>query len=196
MAQGRGFSWGAFFVGALTLFIVAIVAAAIVIFGGLYPVGASSDHTRAVAALIGAARDSGVERAASGITPPTLSQADIREGGSHFKGMCQECHGGPGVKPEEFAAGMNPRPPDLAEATDDLSLSEVFWIAKNGFKMTGMPAFGKTDKDEELWEVAWFVKHMSKVSPAQYAALPNAHERESKEGESPAGEGSGQHDHD
>ena len=44
--------------------------------------------------------------------------------------------------------------------------------------MTGMPAFGKVDGDDELWKVAAFVKALPKVSPAQYAALPNAHEKE------------------
>lgn len=192
MATTGRFSWGAFFAGAIALLVLVIIAAAAIVFGGLYPVGVTTPHTKAVSALIGAARDNGVARAASGITPPTLSQADIFEGGSHFKGMCEECHGGPGVRPEDFATAIYPAPPDLAKETDDLSLAEVFWIVKNGLKMSAMPAFGKYRRDQELWEIAWFVKNMSKVDPSQYAALPNARAREIKEGEKPASEA----DHD
>ena len=72
---------------------------------------------------------------------------------------------------------MHPDPPDLGKATGDLSTADVFWIAKHGLKMTGMPAFGKTDGDDELWKVASFVKHLSTTSPQEYAALPNAHDR-------------------
>jgi mono/diheme cytochrome c family protein len=175
MAVRSGFDWSAFFTGALALLLLAIVLGAAVVFGGLYPVGASTGDPPGVGPILGASRDHAVERSASGLKAPTLTQADILSGGSHFKGMCQECHGGPGATREDFAGAMNPTPPDLAEATGDLSTEQVFWIAKNGLKMTGMPAFGKTDSDEMLWKVAAFVKTLPKVSPGQYAALPNAH---------------------
>lgn len=174
----RRSSLGSAIAGAIVLLLLLIVIAAAVIFGGLYPVGASSPHSAGVQWAIGAARDRAVERSASGLKPPIFSAADIREGGSHFKGMCQECHGGPGAEPEEFATAMNPRPPNLARAAGDLSTSEVFWIAKNGLKMTGMPAFGKTDEDEELWKVAAFVKSLPRFRASDYASLPNAHEHE------------------
>jgi mono/diheme cytochrome c family protein len=178
MAITRRSSLGSAILGAIVLLLLLIVAAAVVIFGGLYPVAASSPHSAGIQWAIGEARDRAVERSASGLRAPQFSTADVREGGSHFKGMCQECHGGPGVEPEEFATAMNPKPPNLARATGDLSTSEVFWIAKNGLKMTGMPAFGKADEDEELWKVAAFVKSIQKVSAADYASLPNAHEHE------------------
>ena len=189
MAQGRGFSLSAAVAGAIATLFILLIIGAVVAFGGLYPVAASSRHSAGVQWLIGATRDNAVARSASGLKPPAFSAADVLMGGSHFKGMCQDCHGGPGTEPEEFAAGMNPKPPNLAKAADDLSVSEVFWIAKNGFKMTGMPGFGKTDSDDELWKVAAFVKALPKISPAQYASLRNAHE---KEGESAA---AGAHHH-
>jgi len=78
---------------------------------------------------------------------------------------------------------MNPHPPNLARAARDLSVSEVFWIEKNGIKMSGMPAFGKTDEDEELWKVAAFVKALPTFGAAEYASIPNAHEEEHEHGE-------------
>jgi mono/diheme cytochrome c family protein len=182
MAPRRGLSIGSALAGALiTLLILGVIGVAIIL-GGLYPVGASSRHSAPVRWAIMEAREHGVQRAAAGLRAPGFTRADIREGGSHFKGMCQSCHGGPGAEPEEFAAGMNPHPPNLARAAGDLSVEQVFWIAKNGLRMTGMPAFGKTDDDDELWKVAAFVKQLPKFPAAEYAALPNAHEAEEDEG--------------
>lgn len=178
MAARSGFSWGAFFAGVITAVAVAIVVAAIVAFGGLYPVAASSPHTAGVNWFLAQSREHAVDRGASALTAPKFTAADIREGAGHFKGMCQDCHGGPGAEPEEFAAGMNPHPPNLAKAAGDLSVAQVFWIEKNGLKMTGMPAFGKTDDDDELWKVAAFVKAMPKFSASDYAGIPNAHAEE------------------
>lgn len=183
MAARSGFSWSAFLAGAISLIVLAIIVAAAVAFGGLYPVAASDPHAAGVKWFIAQSRDHAVERGASRLTAPKFSAADIREGAGHFKGMCQACHGGPGVEPQEFAGGMNPHPPDLARAAGDLSVSEVFWIAKNGLKMTGMPAFGKTDEDEELWKVAAFVKELPTFNASEYAAIPNAHEAEYEHGE-------------
>ena len=178
MAPRRGLSFGSALAGAfITLLILAAIGAAIIL-GGLYPVAASSQHSPPVRWALTEAREHGVQRSAAGLAAPQFTPADIREGGSHFKGMCQACHGGPGVEPGEFAAGMNPRPPNLATATGDLTVEQVFWIAKNGRRMTGMPAFGKTDADDELWKVAAFVKQMSKFPAPEYASLPNAHEEE------------------
>ncbi len=174
MATARGFGWGAFFAGVIVTILVIVIVGAIVVFGGMYPVAASTGDPPGVASLMAATRDHAVENSASGLKPPQLTQADIREGGSHFKGMCVECHGGPGMKPEDFATAMNPDPPDLGKATDDLSVSEVFWIAKNGLKMTGMPAFGKVHDDKTLWKIAAFVKQLPKVSPSEFSSLPKA----------------------
>lgn len=180
MASAGKSSFGAFLGGAIALLIVLIVIAAVVALGGLYPVGASSPHTAPVRWLLTESREHGVKRSAAGLKAPQFTAADIRLGAGHFKGMCQACHGGPGVEPEEFAAGMSPHPPDLSKAAGDLSVSEVFWIEKNGLKMTGMPSFAKTDEDDELWKVAAFVKAMPKFGAADYASIPNAHEEEHK----------------
>ena len=84
----------------------------------------------------------------------------------------------PGASREQFADGLNPGPPNLARSTGDLTPGEVFWIIKNGIKMTAMPAFGKAYTDDQIWHIAFFVKRkLPNVTPAQYAAYPTAQER-------------------
>lgn len=84
--------------------------------------------------------------------------------------MCEHCRGGPGATRAEWASGMRPRPPNPAEAAQHWELSEVFWIAKHGVKMTGMYAFGPTHDDRTLWGVAAFVKQLPAMTPEQYRA--------------------------
>ena len=95
----------------------------------------------------------------------------IEAGAGEYKETCQHCHAGPGVERAGWASGMRPRPPHLAEAAAEWSLAEVFWLARHGVKMTGMPAFGPTHDDRTLWSIAAFVKELPAMTPERYAAL-------------------------
>lgn len=181
MAARAGFSCGTFLIGALAMILLFIAIAAAVIFGGLYPVAASKADPPLIGWALHETMEQGVKGSAKGLSPPQLSASDIREGGGHYKAMCQECHGGPGAKPEEFATAINPRAPDLAKESGEWSVAQIFWIAKNGIKMSAMPAFGKVDEDEELWKIAAFVKQLPNVGAADYAALPKAHGEKGEE---------------
>ena len=169
-------------IGAIVTMMLLAAIAAVVVLGGFYSVAASERDPSPIAWLLNESMEHGVKAGAKGLTAPKLSQAEILEGGSHFKGMCQGCHGAPGVERGKLASGMNPRPPNLARAGGEWTVPQVFWIAKNGIKMTGMPAFGSQADDDELWKVAAFVKQLPKVSAEDYAAIPNAHEHGHGEG--------------
>ena len=41
-----------------------------------------------------------------------------------------------------------------------------FWRIKHGIRLTGMPSFGYSLSDEQIWTLALFVKHMDKLPPA------------------------------
>jgi mono/diheme cytochrome c family protein len=46
--------------------------------------------------------------------------------------------------------------------------AETFWVVKKGIKMTGMPAFGPTHDDEELWGIVAFWRRLPGMKPEQY----------------------------
>tara|TARA_A100001391_G_scaffold180963_1_gene146676 strand:- start:257 stop:823 length:567 start_codon:yes stop_codon:yes gene_type:complete len=100
--------------------------------------------------------------------PQTLST-----GLDHYRSMCVRCHGAPGVKPEEFARGLNPPAPELDHAAKEMSDGELFWITKHGIRMTGMPAFGATHDDDDIWKIVAFVKQLPNLSDAQKKKLSN-----------------------
>jgi mono/diheme cytochrome c family protein len=98
----------------------------------------------------------------------------IETGLTHYRAMCLACHGAPDVHASEFAQGLNPQPPDLAKAAKEWTDGELFWIAKHGIRMTGMPAFGSTHSDEDLWRIVSFVRQLHNLSETQVAELGQA----------------------
>jgi mono/diheme cytochrome c family protein len=85
--------------------------------------------------------------------------------------MCAACHGAPGKERGEIGKGLNPSPPNLAEVASSWSSAELFWILKNGIKMTGMPAFGPTHSDARLWSIVAFVMQLPKLTPDDYKKM-------------------------
>jgi Cytochrome C oxidase, cbb3-type, subunit III len=35
---------------------------------------------------------------------------------------------------------------------------KLFWIVKNGVRLSGMPAFGRVESDEHIWDLVHFVR--------------------------------------
>ena len=152
---------------------IIIAAAAICIYSGYYNVAATKPHTKLTLWLINEMREASIEHYSKGIkAPPSISPDMIREGVEHFHEMCRLCHGAPGYPKEEFGEGLYPKPPDLGirdiQQADDV---EIFWVIKNGIKMTGMPAFGPTHDDNEMWGMVRVVRRLPGLKPEQYKEM-------------------------
>lgn len=143
------------------------------------------------------------------ITPPErVTEPMLATGAAHYGSMCAVCHGGPGVERGEIGQGLNPKPPELSHAAEELSAAEIYWVVENGIRHTGMPAYGGTHSEDELWALTSFVDRFDEMSPEEYrrrtaGASHEGHEHGS-EGESRAegadgagegGEGEAGHDH-
>lgn len=129
-------------------------------------------------------------RATSESNPYAEVPAAADAGLEHYRETCVLCHGAPGVNPNELATGLTPPAPSLVLAARHRTDGELFWITKHGIRMTGMPAFGGTHTDEEIWEIVAFLHHLSSLSKEQLAALKEAgteedHHRPSSPASSP-----------
>jgi len=160
----------------LLVLLVVILAAAIgFIYSGLYDVSAGTPDRGLIRwALVNTQRHS-VHRAVDAIKGkvkvPNLEDPQlIREGFVRYHRMCATCHGAPGVTISEIGQGLNPDPPELSDIGRD-EPEETFWVVKNGIKMTGMPAFGLTQTDDEVWTIVAFARKMGKLTPQQYQAM-------------------------
>ncbi|WEX07876.1 cytochrome c [Chelativorans sp. AA-79] len=158
--------------GAAGMVVLLAVIGLLVVYTGAYNVAATEEHLSPTRWAFDTTLRSSVESRAEGAAAPeNITQEMIAAGGAEYKAACQHCHAGPGVERAEWASGMRPRPPHLTEAAAEWEFQEVYWLAKHGIKMTGMPAFGPTHDDQTLWSIAAFVKQLPAMTPEEYAAI-------------------------
>ena len=92
-------------------------------------------------------------------------------GGVDIWALVHEDDKSPCREPILGARDMNPPPPDLSEAAGSRSPSEGFWVIKNGIRMTGMPAWGSTHSDAQLWELVAFIERLPALTGDGYRQL-------------------------
>jgi hypothetical protein len=56
----------------------------------------------------------------------------------------------------------------LLDATQLFSPRELFWIAKNGIKMTGMPSWENSMSDRQIWNVVAWLEASKDLPPQTY----------------------------
>jgi len=97
-----------------------------------------------------------------GIPPaPTNLQQSIDEGDKLYATDCSMCHGPDGHTPTDSGRWMYPRASDLTSpAVQHYSNGELFWIVKNGIRLSGMPAFGRVESDEHIWNLLHYLRTM------------------------------------
>jgi mono/diheme cytochrome c family protein len=108
--------------------------------------------------------------------PVPVNESSYLAGADIYKQNCAVCHGLPGESRSNIAKGMYPKPPELFQGTGvtDDPAWESYWKAKNGIRLTGMPAFRDTLNDTQIWQVSVLLANADKVSPAVKAALATA----------------------
>lgn len=158
---------GLAFLGTLVLLIA--FGLGVILTGG-YDVGATAEHWGVTSWALNTLQHNSVSARAGDVegSPPT-DEESLRHGLEHFNAMCVQCHGAPGVDRGETGQGMNPLPPDLAEEAEEWSDAELFWITKHGIRLAGMPAFGPTHSDGELWMIVAFLRELDGMRAEEYA---------------------------
>ena len=158
--------------GVVATILIIIIIGLIIIYSGWYDVSAANKPTGFERWLFGTTMDNSVEKHSEDLAAPNLESPDkIKEGFVHYNEMCVECHGAPGENESELEKGLNPKPPDLSNSAQDMSPEELFWVIKNGIKMTGMPAWGKTHSDDKIWSIVAFIEKLPGMTGVQYDSL-------------------------
>lgn len=155
----------------IILLIVVVVSGLLVVYSGAYNVAALTSSGGIIDWWAGTTMDHSVHAHASGIVVPNLDDSSlIAVGFDHYREMCIACHGSPAGGMSEAGMGLNPKAPELSEAARDWTPGELYWIVKNGVKMTGMPAFAPTHSERELWALVAFLQKLKTMTPEQYKA--------------------------
>lgn len=159
----------------IILTLVALVLIFLVfIYSGWFNVSAMKQETGIAKWIFNTTMENSVEKRIEDIKVPNLDDlSNLREGFENYNEMCVSCHGAPGKEETELAKGLNPPAPDLAEHAKEMSPQELFWVTKNGIRMTGMPAWGKTHSDEKIWAMVAFMKQLPNITKEEYEKMEN-----------------------
>jgi mono/diheme cytochrome c family protein len=156
-----------FVIAGLGVLICGLVIAAVGI--TQFPLSALPEPRRWETALATRAKHYLVHRSSGEGIPPTPadSQASTKEGERLFGTECGACHGNSGHNPTDAGRWMYPRAADLTSRdAQSYSDRELFWIIKNGIRLSGMPAFGKVEPDEHIWDLVFYVRALPKPPSA------------------------------
>ena len=150
-------------------------AAAAFVYSGVYDVSATKEHLAPVYWLMERTMRRSVSVRADERTMTDSAPQALSGGFRQYQARCVQCHGAPGIAPEEFALGMNPVPGYLVPTARNWSAAEIHWVVKHGIKMTGMPAWEYRMSEDEILQVVAFVKHrLPNLSAQQYRDLAKA----------------------
>jgi mono/diheme cytochrome c family protein len=167
-----------FFSGVVCGLVLAVGVPALALYTGMLSMGASEKPSELEKKIGTMAWETSAEKLGPKTANPFGNKAEaLKAGFDHYKENCFVCHAAPGVKSSEIAQGMNPAPPILDDV-EDLTDGQLYWVVKNGIRMTGMPAFGPTHDDDEIWKIVTFIRHIPKLTPEEKASLTQASENE------------------
>jgi cytochrome c5 len=93
-------------------------------------------------------------------------------GAKNFDAMCAQCHLSPIKESTELSLGLYPKAPVFYQQNHTgHGAGNTFWTIKNGLKMTGMPAWGDSHTDQQIWEMVAFLEKLNDMSAAKYTQL-------------------------
>ncbi len=105
--------------------------------------------------------------------PVPADEPNLTAGARIYREQCAVCHGLAGRAETATAKGMFPKPPQFFQGhgvTDDPP-GETYWKAKNGIRLTGMPGYGSSLSDQQLWQVSLLLAHADKLPASVQTAL-------------------------
>ena len=166
-----------FILGFLATIVVVVAIIYFVLQSGLVPAGADAAPNRLeIWAAQTSLRATLEHEAPKGPNPVELNDANLIAGIQLYGQNCAFCHGTAKGDASALAKGLDPQPPQLAtDGVEDDPEGFTFWKIKHGIRWTGMPAWGKTLSDQQIWQLALFLKHMDKLPPASEQVWQSVH---------------------
>lgn len=154
---------------------LAVAGLVLLVGGRFYEISAIRQHPGWIYWVLATGRDMFLSMRAADIEPPPGFEPVAEAGGvALYQKHCAQCHGAPGVPPQDFALGLNPVPPPLVQSARERPPADIYWFIRYGLKMSGMPAWHGRMSEPDMWRITATVEAMPELSPAAWAALVEA----------------------
>ncbi|HWZ44958.1 MAG TPA: cytochrome c3 family protein [Candidatus Saccharimonadales bacterium] len=127
-----------------------------------------------------AARNLSIPRKARLESNPWKATPEIlKEARESFLNHCAVCHGPDGSGETGVGRNLYPRAADLRLAqTQSLTDGEIYYLIRNGVRMTGMPGFAQAHDGpgSDTWKLVFFIRSLPKATKEEHAQqLATAH---------------------
>jgi mono/diheme cytochrome c family protein len=106
--------------------------------------------------------------------PVAFTVEVLAEGRAHFADHCATCHGNDGRGKTTIGRNLYPKAPDMwSSETQSLSDGDIFYIIRNGVRLTGMPAWGDDSPEDDLesWHLVHFIRHLPQITAEELAEM-------------------------
>jgi mono/diheme cytochrome c family protein len=155
-----------FFLGVITTLVLIALGLAIFPRLGFLSFNADEQPSATESKLAMDAMDASIKRRAPGMTNPVQpTEANLLEAMKTFKMNCAGCHGDPGAPEPVLGKSFYPPAPQFLKDPADMPPNHNFYIIKHGIAWTGMPAWGHTLSDDQIWKLTTFLVQMDKLPP-------------------------------
>jgi mono/diheme cytochrome c family protein len=133
---------------------------------------ADKHPSAAETALANAAKDVVIPLEAGKMKNPLPETDDVvSQGRQVFLQSCALCHGSDGRGKTYIGRGMYPPAMDVnSPHVQHWSDAELFWIIRNGVRLTGMPSWQSSISDNDIWKLTRFIHSLPRMGAASAPA--------------------------
>ncbi len=162
-----------FIVGVIVTLVVLILGGCLVAFLGFVDTSAELRPGNLETFIASEALDASVGRHAAKLPNPVPeTDANLLEGMTLYTMNCTGCHGTLDKSPSLLGPNFYPPAPNLVNDPPDDPEWHTFYVIKHGIRWTGMPAWGRGLKDDEIWKVSSFLTRLKNLPPAVQEKMP------------------------
>ena len=141
--------------------------------GGSAPVATTDSDMPFESFLARKAQHARIDKEMPKNVPIQPTEPNLLAGAELYRDHCAVCHGLPLTPKTAIATGMYPHPPQLFEGkgVTDNEPGETYWKVANGFRLTGMPGFGKSLNETQMWQASLLLANAGKLPATVKTAL-------------------------
>jgi mono/diheme cytochrome c family protein len=155
-----------FLLGIVTTLLVLVGIAMFVAKTGRVNFSADQPPSQTEKHLAMSAVDASTDRHAPEVKNPLqVNEANLASGAELYMNHCAGCHGLPSNPDSSFAKAFNPPVPVFFKEAPDMAENQNFYIIQHGIRWSGMPAWGSSLSETQIWQLVTFLGNVEKLPP-------------------------------